>query len=137
MLTIEEKTQRNWAMATHLSALAICFVAIPLGNIWGPLIVWLWKRHEIPGVEEHGKAALNFHISIVLYLLIGAIVLGVPLLILTFVPFLGLLTIPLLWLMGVVGSLIILVEIILTIIAAVKASDGSTFNYPLSLKLIK
>ena len=58
-------------------------------------------------------------------------------LILTFVPFLGLLTIPLLWLMGVVGSLIILVEIILTIIAAVKASDGSMFNYPLSLKLIK
>ncbi len=137
MLTIEEKTQRNWAMATHLAALAICFVAIPLGNIWGPLIVWLWKRHEVPGVDEHGKAALNFHISIVLYLLIGAIVLGVPLLILTFVPFLGLLTIPLLWLMGVVGSLIILVEIILTIIAAVKASDGSMFNYPLSLKLIK
>ncbi len=137
MLTIEEKTQRNWAMAAHLAALAICFVAIPLGNIWGPLIVWLWKRHEVPGVDEHGKAALNFHISIVLYLLIGAIVLGVPLLILTFVPFLGLLTIPLLWLMGVVGSLIILVEIILTIIAAVKASDGSTFNYPLSLKLIK
>jgi uncharacterized protein len=60
--------ERTWAMLCHLSALAGCL--LPLGNILGPLVVWLLKKDESTFIDEHGKAALNFQITVSLVLLL-------------------------------------------------------------------
>ena len=90
---------------------------VPLGNIWGPLIVWLVKRDESPGVDAHGKESLNFQINAlvwttVFYLLI-IVIIGVPLIIAYFVFYL-----------------------VCVIIATVRASQGGEFRYPLTIRLI-
>ena len=111
------KEAQNWAMACHLSALA-GFV-VPFGNIIGPLVIWLIKRAEIPLVDQHGKEALNFQITVAIAFLIC-----VPLM---FV----LIGIPLMFAVGIVA-------LVLTIMAAVKVSNGQTdYKYPFALRLLK
>ncbi len=136
-MTTEEKIQRDWTMASHLAALAIFIVALPFGNIWGPLVVWLWKRYEIPAVDEHGKAAVNFHLSVLIYLALGAVFLLFPLFLLSFIPFLVFITVPLMWVISGIGSLMVILEVILSIVAGIRAKDGVLFRYPCSLRLIK
>jgi uncharacterized protein len=107
---------RTWEVLCHIAALA--GYLIPFGNIIGPLVIWLIKRSEVPDVDHHGKEAMNFQISVTIYLLISAllvfVVIGIPLLIL-----IGL------------GALV------LTIVAAVKASSGQLYRYPLTIRFIK
>jgi hypothetical protein len=111
------KEEQNWAMFCHLSALA-GFV-IPFGNIVGPLIIWLIKRGEMPLVETHGKEALNFQITVTI-----AILICIPLM-------LVLIGIPLAFAIG-------LAALILTIMAAVKISNGNLdYQYPFAIRLLK
>src|SRR6185295_5600163 len=58
-----EKDARTWNMLCHLSALC-GLLGVPFGNVLGPLIIWLVKKNEIPSVDVHGKAALNFQITV-------------------------------------------------------------------------
>ena len=111
------KEEQNWAMFCHLAAL-VGFV-IPFGNIVGPLVVWLIKRGEMPLVDTHGKEALNFQISVTI-----AILICIPLM---FV----LIGIPLMFAIG-------LAALILTIMAAVKISNGNLdYQYPFAIRLLK
>ena len=111
------KEEQNWAMICHLSALA--GFLIPFGNIVGPLIVWLIKRAEMPLVDSNGKEALNFQITVSI-----AIAVCIPLM---FV------------LIGIPIMIIIaLGALILTIMAAVKISNGELeYRYPFALRLLK
>jgi uncharacterized protein len=113
--TSEDKT---WAMLCHLSGFLGYFGVIPFASILGPLIVWLLKRDKSSFVDEHGKEALNFQITMsIAYAIVF---------LLCFV-FIGFLLLPLwgLWL------------IVLVVIAAIKASNGEYFRYPLTLRLVK
>ena len=111
------KDEQNWAMICHLSALA--GFLIPFGNILGPLIVWLIKRGEMPLVESNGKEAINFQITVSI-----AILICIPLM---FV----LIGIPLMFAIG-------LAALILTIMAAVKVSNGEfEYKYPMTIRLLK
>ncbi|NMF83005.1 DUF4870 domain-containing protein [Nodosilinea sp. P-1105] len=106
---------RMWAMIAHLSALA-GFV-IPFGNILGPLIVWLVKKDEMSFVNDQGKEALNFNISMTIYMLVSGALIFV------------LIGIPLLVILGIAW-------LILVILAAVKANEGTAYRYPLTLRLV-
>jgi uncharacterized Tic20 family protein len=115
---LREKKARNWAVAAHLSAL-VGFVGVPFGHLFGPLAVWLLKRDDHPFVEDQGREALNFQISILLYslasgLLILCFCLGIPLLL-----------------------LIQLFNLLSIVVAAVKAGEGRTFRYPLCIRFLK
>ncbi|MDH3348610.1 MAG: DUF4870 domain-containing protein [Desulfobulbaceae bacterium] len=112
-----DKQALNWAMLCHLSALSI-YIGIPFGNILGPLIIWLMKRAEYPLVEKNGKESLNFQISVTIY----AIVCG-----LLMFAFIGFILLPTL----------LVIQLVLTIIAAVKTSDGEQYRYPFTIRLIK
>ncbi|GAB4330846.1 MAG: DUF4870 domain-containing protein [Bacteroidales bacterium] len=107
---------RNWAMLTHLSGLA--GIIIPFGHIFGPLLVWLLKRNELPQIENHGKEALNFQISITIYAIISGFLviigLGLVLLIVVFILY-----------------------VLFTVIAAIKASNGEFYVYPLTIRFLK
>jgi uncharacterized Tic20 family protein len=118
-----ESQARMWNMLCHLSALA-GFV-IPFGNILGPLIIWQIKKNEFPSVEIHGKAALNFQITVA----IAAFAAGVVAVVLSFFC-VGYLLFP------VVG-LIVLAGIIFAIIAGLKANNGENYKYPYSFEFVK
>jgi uncharacterized Tic20 family protein len=114
---------RQWAMFGHLSALAGIFTG-GVGNIVGPLIVWLVKKDTLPFAADQAKEALNFNITL--------LIVAVALALLSIVTFgLGLiLVIPL-------GVLIGIAWLVLTIMAGIKANDGVTYRYPLTIRLIK
>jgi uncharacterized Tic20 family protein len=110
------KDERTWAMLCHLSTLA-GFV-IPFGNIVGPLVVWSIKKDEFPLVEDQGKEALNFQISMTIYIIASVILI------------LLLIGIPLLIGLG-------LFDLIVTVIAAINANDGVKYRYPLCIRFVR
>ncbi len=115
------KDARMWAMICHLAGLAGIIVPV-VGCIIGPLIVWQIKKEEFPFVDEQGKEAVNFQISMSLYLLISAVI-WIPL---SFVC------------IGVfIPVAISIVDLIFLLIAAVKANDGHHYRYPLTIRFIK
>ena len=107
--------ERQWAMFAHLSAL-IGFI-LPFGNIIGPLVIWLIKRETMPFVDQQGKEALNFQITVTIAMVVSAILIVV---VIGFV------------LMFVIG----LAALILTIMAGIKANEGVAYRYPFTLRLI-
>jgi uncharacterized protein len=110
------KDARLWAMLCHLGALA--GYIIPMGNIIGPLVFWLIKRNDYPFVDEQGKEALNFQITV----LMAAVV--------CFLLMFVLIGIPLLIALGIT-------DLVLVIIAAIKANNGEHYRYPFAIRLIK
>jgi uncharacterized Tic20 family protein len=107
---------RQWAMFCHFAA--FFGLVFPFGNLLGPLIVWQIKKDLDPFVDEQGKEALNFQISValamVLCFLLMVVIIGVPLLVLV----------------GVAA-------LVLTIIAGIKANEGQAYRYPFVWRLVK
>jgi uncharacterized protein len=118
---------RTWDVLCHLAAMAM-FIGVPFGNILGPLIIWLIKKSSLPSVDEHGKEALNFQISMTLYTLIGGV--ATIVLVLTVI---GILLVPV-----VLCALlaIAIVDVVLIIVASLKASNGEVYRYPLSIRFV-
>jgi uncharacterized Tic20 family protein len=113
-LTKEAKTM---GMLCHLAAFAT-FLLPAIGNIIGPLVVWLIKKDEMPFVDDQGKEALNFQITI----LILGIISGILMIVL-----IGILLLPL------VG----LYWLIFTIIGGIKANEGIAYRYPFAIRMLK
>jgi len=109
--------EKTWAMIAHLSALAGYIIPM-LGNVLGPLVVWLVKKDTMPFVEEQGKEALNFQITVFIAFMVCIplcfIVIGIPL-------------------MFAVG----IAALVFMVIAAIKAQNGEHYRYPLTLRLVK
>lgn len=108
--------ERMWAMACHLSGLA--GFLIPFGNILAPLILWLVLREKWPFVDDQGKEALNFQITMTFYVLAACILIffciGIPILI---------------------GLMVL--DLVLVIVAAIRSSEGVGYRYPLTLRLVQ
>jgi hypothetical protein len=105
-----------------LSALAGIIIP-PLGIVLGPLIFWLLKRNEYPFVDAQGKVALNFQISVLIYGFMGAAMCSVLMVLL-----IGFVLLPL-WL-----SALSIFDLIMIIMASVKASNGQTPHYPCAIR---
>ena len=56
----------TWAMTAHLLGL-IGYLGNGIGSVIAPLILWLVKKDSLPVVDRHGKEALNFNISVLIY----------------------------------------------------------------------
>ncbi len=111
------EAENNWGMAAHLSALAGYPFPI-VGFIIGPLVVWLMKKDEMPFVDSQGKEALNFQITMVLAAIISSILVLV------------IIGIFLLWAVAII-------DMIFIIVAAIQASKGVDYRYPITIRLIK
>ena len=107
---------RQWAVLLHLSTL-LGFV-VPLLGFIVPIIIWQWKKTELPGIDAHGKVVAN---AIVSYIIWGAIALPLCLLLIGFF---------LLWVLGILA-------VIFPIIAALKARDGEVWDYPFCFKFFR
>ena len=114
-----------WNMLCHLSALAAC-IGIPFGNILGPLIIWQIKKNEFPSVDIHGKAALNFQITVTIAALVTAAAMSCS------ESFFASAACCFPW-----SCLIGLAGLVFAIIAGIKANNGEDYKYPWSLELVK
>ena len=106
------------AMLAHLLALAQVVIPFPGANIIGPLVVWLMKKDTMPFVESQGKEAVNFNITVAIA---GAVCMVTFWL---FLPILILVIVGIAW-------------FVLTIMAAMKVSEGKPYVYPFTLRLVK
>jgi uncharacterized protein len=111
-----DQAVRNTAVAAHLSTFA--GLIVPFGSVIGPLAVWLTRRDRDPFIDQAGREALNFGITIAIY----GTVLVVAALMLVGIPFL---------IVGVVAW------VVLASLATAKASQGQAYRYPLTLRLIR
>lgn len=120
--------ERKWATFAHLSALLGALLtagwAGSIGFFIGPLIIWLMKRETMPFVNDQGKEALNFAITVSIacfvLLLFTILSLGIG----------ALVTVPLFVVIGITA-------LVLIVIAAIKANEGVAYRYPFSLRLVK
>ncbi len=107
--------EKNMGMLCHL--LALSGFVIPFGWVFGPLIVWLTKKDTSEFVNRQGKDALNFQISMLIWTIC---------------------CIPLIFI--VIGIFLLIglgiLNIIMIIIASIKAADGQFTDYPLSVRFI-
>jgi len=106
----------RWAFFLHLSLLAGYIV--PLAGFIAPLVIWQSKKQELPGLDVHGRNATNWIISELIYGaaagVLAIIIIGLPLL-----------------------MALALAAVIFPIVAAVKATDGKTWIYPLALPILQ
>ena len=124
---MSQSDERLWATFCHLAALAM--FAVPFGSIIGPLVVWLLKKDESAYVDRHGKAALNFHISLAIYFFVGVglmVVVGLPLTLL-------LVGFALIFVLAALLGALKLLALVCIVVAAVKANRGEFFRYPLAI----
>lgn len=97
---------RNMAMLCHL---------LGLFGIIGPLLVWLIKKDDHPFLDENGKYAVNFHISLTIYyIILGLSVIG--------------------W---VLIPVLMVLQIIFVIMGALKSSEGYVYKYPIAINFLK
>lgn len=102
--------QKLWAVLCHVSLL------LGVGFLL-PLVVYLVKKEEDPRIAEHAREALNFHISVYIYGFVSVLLCTV---------LIGFILVP------VVG----VASVVFAIIAAIRASEGTLYHYPLTIRLI-
>ena len=111
-LGVPDQEERNLALIMHTLAFFTGFI--------GPLVIWLIKKDESEFIDQHGRDALNFQISILLYSLV--------------VTFLSVITCG-------VGAVLFLPLLLLVlvgcVIAAMQGYKGELCKYPLAFQLIK
>lgn len=103
-------------MYLHLSQLLNFLTAI--GGFVAAIVLWQTKKDEVAEMDEHGKAVVNFQISILIYS-IAASILCVVLIGFILLPIIGLLA------------------FVFPILNGIKAKDGKPINYPLTIKFLK
>jgi uncharacterized Tic20 family protein len=112
------KDARMWGMLCHLAGLAGFIVPIIVSGIIAPLVIWLIKREDDPFIDENGKEAVNFQITMSIFSLIC-------------IPFVFIF-IGIFLLIGV-G----IFNLICVIIAAIKTNNGEHYRYPFAFRFIK
>lgn len=148
---MSENHEKNIATFIHLST--FCRFIIPFGNFIGPIVLWIANKEKSEFIDNHGKQAINFQMSILLY----ALILGlftVPFFFFKFFSSLNFIDInafdgihlnisepsPLLYLGGGLGVLAVIgfiLELVFIIVASLKARDGELYHYPLSINFLK
>ncbi len=109
--------ERTYTTFLHMTALTGLF-GLP---VIGALIMWVIKKDASAYVADHGKEAMNFQLSLVIYWVVGFLLaltgigacVGGPLIVATYI-------------LGIVGM----------VLAAVAANQGRYYRYPMCLRMI-
>lgn len=124
-------SERQYAMFNHLAGL-LSLVDFAIIGFVASLVMWLVKRDESEFLDDHGKEAVNFQISLFLYVVIGVIAGG--LFVLLTLGLGALLVVPL----AIIGGVFIFVlRLVGCIMAAIAANRGEFYRYPMCIRLIK
>ncbi|NIA22064.1 MAG: DUF4870 domain-containing protein [Anaerolineaceae bacterium] len=88
----------------------------------GPLVIWLMKKDQSPYVDTQGKEAMNFQLSMLIYI----VALGI----ICMIPFVG-------CLFYIVAMAVPVFALVMAIIASIKANEGKIYRYPVCIRFIK
>lgn len=106
---------RHWAMGAHLSAFVAAYIAL---GFLGPLVILLIRGERSPFVRQHAVEALNFNLTVLIYVVVCVI--------LAFL---------------LIGFLLIIalgiLYVVAVLIGAVRANSGEAYRYPLTIRFIK
>jgi hypothetical protein len=105
--TSDEKTL---AILSHILTIIVSFV--------GPLIIYLLKKDESDFVKEHAKESLNFQITVFILYIISFVLL-------------------LILIGGLLMLCLYIANLVLVIVATIRAAEGKLYRYPFNLRLIK
>ena len=103
---------KTMALIAHLSGIVVGFL--------GPLVIWLMNKDKADKgwLNDQAKEALNFQITVVIGYIAGMILSMI--------------------LIGVFVIMAVLVgNLVLCIMAGMKANEGVSYRYPMTLRLIK
>jgi len=114
--TALSQEEKNWGMFCHVAVFAGCI--IPLGNIIGPLVIWLMKKDLYGFVDYNARQAMNFQITFLIAMLAG--------LLLSFV---------LIGILMMIGFGIF--ALVVTIRAIMASGRGEYYSYPCSIQFIR
>jgi len=120
--------ERTYTTFQHLvGLLSLTSSGIPLLGLIATLIMWQIKKSQSPYLEDHGREAMNFQISLVIYAVGGAIA----------VALFGVLTLGLGWLLFPVGGLFLIVlQLVGSIRGAMAANRGEYYRYPMTIRVL-
>ncbi len=110
------REDKTLLVLTHLSQLL--HYVVGFGGLIVPLIIWAANKERVHGLDENGKAILNFQISLIVYALLS-------------IPAILLLGLGLISLLGIV-----VVGFVLPIVNAVRVNRGEKPNYYISIKFL-
>lgn len=110
---LAESDEKTMGLLSHLLGAVTSFV--------GPLIIWLIKKDESPFVDDQGKEALNFQITVLIGYVVSAIIAMIPV-------------------VGCIAALLYpaigLASLIFGILGCIEANKGIAYRYPFALRLI-
>lgn len=109
-LSTPTSDERTMGILAHVLSLVIGFI--------GPLIIYLVKKDESQFVKENAKESLNFQLTVILGYIISGIL---AVIIIGFV------------LMGIIA----VADLVLVIVASIKASENKIYRYPINIRFIK
>lgn len=110
---LAESDEKTMSMLAHILG--------GVTNIVGPLIIWLIKKEESPFLDDQGKEATNFQLTLLIGYVVCAIVAMVPVI-------------------GCVAALaypaLAVVGLVFGILGGLEANKGVAYRYPFALRLI-
>jgi len=107
--TVPSSDEKTMAILSHILALVSSFI--------GPLIIYLIKNKDSQFIAAHARESLNFQITILILYFICMILVLI------------LIGVFLVWMVGVIN-------VILAVVAAIRASENKLYRYPFNIRLI-
>lgn len=110
------RTDNQLLVITHLSQLLTYVTGF--GGLIVPLVLWATQKEKVYEMDNQGKRIINFQLSIIVYFI---------------------LCIPAIFLfgLGILGFIVVgIIAFVFPIINAIRASNGESPRYPLSLNFI-
>ena len=140
------RDEKTWGTLVHLGGLIGMFVIPLAGNIIGAVVFWLIKRNESAFVDDQGREAVNFQITISLISVLLSFILWItwglwhfaywgfggdnfgpsffrP----HFIHFS----------IGGGSGIIWIINVVFSLIAAYRANNGIAYRYPVSFRIVK
>lgn len=108
--------ERTWSILVHAAAFA--GAVVPFGSILGPYLVWVIKKPESAEVDRHGKASMNFQISMLIYLVVGLLLLRLP------IGWVLLVALGIFW-------------FVMVLVATIRVANGRNAKYVFSIQFLK
>lgn len=125
------ESERTYTTFGHLIGLVSALDAMGILGLIGSIIMWRIKAKESPFYDDHGREAVNFQISLLIYMIGGAIILGLFTAITLGVGII--LTGP----AAVLGILfLIVIRLVGCIRGAIAANRGEYYRYPMCLRFL-
>lgn len=115
---VEDETARQPEMSRDARNMAMLCHLLGIVGFFAPLMIWLIEREKHRFVDEHGREAMNYQVSLLLYYfvswLLAPLIIGIFML-----------------------CVLTIVHVALVIVAAVKASHGKLWRYPIAISFLK